>query len=64
MAAGVAISMAMEASEKGLVSSEQTNGLDLRFGNGAALIALTQAIGEAGKCCVSVGAVPGAPEAD
>ena len=46
MSAGAAISLAMEAFELGAITSEDTGGLDLRFGNGEALIALTQQIGE------------------
>ncbi len=46
MSAGVAISMAMEAYEQGVIGAEDTGGLDLRFGSGEALIALVQQIGE------------------
>jgi len=49
---GVVVSFAMECYEKGLITKEQTGGLDLRFGNGSAMnamiekIALRQDIGD------------------
>jgi aldehyde:ferredoxin oxidoreductase len=38
ISAGVTVSWAMEAYEKGLLTREDTNGLDLRFGNDAAMV--------------------------
>jgi aldehyde:ferredoxin oxidoreductase len=46
MSAGATISWAMEAYQQGVLSPEDTGGLDLRFGNGDALVALTQQIAE------------------
>jgi aldehyde:ferredoxin oxidoreductase len=46
MSAGAAISFAMEAYEQGAIGPEDTGGLDLRFGNGEALIAIARQIGE------------------
>jgi len=46
MSAGAAISFAMEAYEQGVISREDTGGLDLRFGNGEALIAVAQKIAD------------------
>lgn len=46
MSTGVAVSLAMEAYERGIISTEETGGLDLRFGNGEALIAVTQQIAD------------------
>ena len=46
MSAGAAISFAMEAYEQGIISPEDAGGLDLRFGNGEALIAITQQIAD------------------
>lgn len=43
---GVAISFAMECFEEGLITSEDTDGLDLRFGNAEAMIAMVKLIGE------------------
>ena len=45
MSAGVSIAWAMESYERGLISKEQTDGLDLRFGNGAAVAAMVEQIG-------------------
>ena len=45
MSAGAVISFAMEAFEQGVISPEDAGGLDLRFGNGEALIAITEQIG-------------------
>ena len=42
--AGVAISFAMECYEKGLLTVEDTEGIDLRFGNGEAMIAMVEKI--------------------
>ena len=38
ISAGVTVSWAMEAYEKGLISKEDVDGLDLRFGNGEAMV--------------------------
>jgi len=46
MSAGVAISFAMEAYEHGIISPKDTGGIDLRFGNGEALVAITQQIAD------------------
>ncbi len=46
MSAGVAASFAMEAYEKGFIGPDDTGGLDLRFGNGEALVAIMQQIAE------------------
>jgi aldehyde:ferredoxin oxidoreductase len=40
ISAGVAISFAMECFEKGLISRKDTDGIDLRFGNDEAMIAV------------------------
>lgn len=40
ISAGVAISFAMECFEKGILSSADVDGLDLRFGNGQAMVAV------------------------
>lgn len=39
---GVTIAWAMEAYERGLLTKEDTGGIDLRFGNGEALVQLTE----------------------
>ncbi|MHB1132035.1 MAG: aldehyde ferredoxin oxidoreductase family protein [Chloroflexota bacterium] len=41
---GVAISFAMECFEKGLLTTAETGGVDLRFGNTAAMLAMVEAI--------------------
>ncbi len=46
MSAGAAISLAMEAYERGILGPEDTGGLELRFGNGDALVAITQQIAD------------------
>lgn len=46
ISAGMAISFAMECFEAGLLTTEDTDGLDLRFGNGAAMVEMTRLIGE------------------
>ena len=46
MSAGAAISFAMEAYEEGIIGPEETGGVELRFGNGDALIAMTQQIAD------------------
>ncbi|UCH03150.1 MAG: aldehyde ferredoxin oxidoreductase family protein [Candidatus Bathyarchaeota archaeon] len=42
---GAAIAFAMECYENGLLSSSDTGGLDLRFGNGEAMVAMVKLIG-------------------
>ena len=42
--AGVTIAFAMECYEKGLITKEDTGGIDLRFGNGDAMIAMVDKI--------------------
>lgn len=44
--AGMAVSFAMECYEAGLLTKEDTGGLDLRFGNGKAMVELTRMICE------------------
>ena len=46
IAAGMMVSFAMECYENGLLTKEQTGGLDLRFGNGHAMVDLTRMICE------------------
>ena len=46
MSAGAAISLAMEAYEQGAITSEDADGIDLCFGSGEALIALTRQIAD------------------
>lgn len=46
MACGAAVSMLMEAFEKGRISSEQVDGLQPRFGDGEALVELVQRIAD------------------
>lgn len=46
IATGMLVSFAMECYEKGILTREDTGGLDLRFGNGAAMVELTQMIAE------------------
>lgn len=46
MSAGVVVSMAMEAFERGVISTADTGGIDLRFGSGQALLAILEDIGE------------------
>jgi len=43
---GMAVSFAMECFEKGLLTVEDTGGLELRFGNAAAMVELVRRIGE------------------
>jgi aldehyde:ferredoxin oxidoreductase len=43
---GATIAWAIECFEKGLLSTEETGGLELKWGNGPAIVALTQAIAE------------------
>ncbi|MEM3004488.1 MAG: aldehyde ferredoxin oxidoreductase family protein [Candidatus Bathyarchaeia archaeon] len=45
VSAGAVISFAMECYEKGILSKQETDGLDLRFGNESALIQLLEKIG-------------------
>ncbi|MCL6635254.1 MAG: aldehyde ferredoxin oxidoreductase family protein, partial [Peptococcaceae bacterium] len=40
MSAGVAVGFAMELYERGIITGEDTDGLDLRFGNGGAMVEL------------------------
>lgn len=46
ISAGMAVSFAMECFENGLLTLEDTGGLDLRFGNAQAMVALTQMIAD------------------
>jgi aldehyde:ferredoxin oxidoreductase len=46
MSAGITVSLAMEAFEKGVITREDTGGLDLSFGNGEALLAILEQIGQ------------------
>ncbi|HHX64295.1 MAG TPA: aldehyde ferredoxin oxidoreductase family protein [Chloroflexi bacterium] len=46
ISAGMMVSYAMECYEAGLLSKEDTGGLDLRFGNGPAMVELIRQIGE------------------
>ena len=46
MSAGVAVGFAMECYERGLISSKDADGLDLRFGNHSAMTALVRNIAE------------------
>jgi aldehyde:ferredoxin oxidoreductase len=46
MSAGVTIAFAMELFERGLITTEDTRGLDLRFGNDEAMVALLRQMGE------------------
>lgn len=43
---GMVVSFAMECFEEGLLTTEDTGGLELRFGNAAAMVALTRQIAE------------------
>lgn len=43
---GMAVSFAMECFENGLLTTDDTGGLDLSFGNGKAMVALTQMIAD------------------
>ncbi len=43
---GVTIALAMEAFERGLLTLEDTDGIDLRFGNGDAMVAMIEKIGK------------------
>ncbi len=45
ISAGVTVSFAMECFENGLLTLKDTEGLDLRFGNGAAMVELVDRIG-------------------
>jgi aldehyde:ferredoxin oxidoreductase len=44
--AGVSIAFAMECYEKGLLTKEDTGGIDLRFGNGDAMVKMVRMIGD------------------
>jgi aldehyde:ferredoxin oxidoreductase len=46
MSAGVTVALAMEAFERGLIGPDDSGGLELRFGDGDALVSLIQQIGE------------------
>lgn len=46
MSTGVSIAWAMESHERGLISTEELEGVDLRFGNGGAVVAMVEQIGE------------------
>ncbi len=46
ISAGMAVSFAMECFENGLLTTEDTGGLDLSFGNGKAMVELTRQICE------------------
>ena len=46
MNAGGCVSLAMECFEKGILTLEDTDGIELRFGNGAALVALLRLMAE------------------
>ncbi len=46
IATGVTIAFAMECYENGLLTKEDTDGIDLRFGNGDAMIAMVEKIGK------------------
>ncbi|MHA2400717.1 MAG: aldehyde ferredoxin oxidoreductase family protein [Promethearchaeota archaeon] len=46
MNAGFCVSLAMECFEKGYISLEDTNGINLKFGNGDALIEVLELIGK------------------
>jgi aldehyde:ferredoxin oxidoreductase len=43
---GMTIAWAMECFDKGLLTTEDTDGIELKFGNGEALIAVTEKIGK------------------
>ena len=45
MSTGVAIAFAMELAEKGIITKEDTDGVDLSFGNGAAMVEFVKRIG-------------------
>lgn len=46
ISAGAVIAMAMECYEKGLLNQDDTGGLELKFGNHAAMVTLLEQIGE------------------
>jgi len=43
---GVAIAFAMECYENGILTKDDTNGIDLRFGNASAMVKMTEMIGK------------------
>ena len=45
MSTGVVITFAMELAEKGIITKEDTDGIDLCFGNGAAMVEFVKKIG-------------------
>lgn len=46
MSAGAVVSLAMECYERGILTLKDTDGIDLRFGNGEALVAILQKIAQ------------------
>ena len=46
MSAGNAVALAMELYERGLITDEDTEGIEARFGNGRALVEMIQLIGQ------------------
>jgi len=46
MSAGASIAWAMECYERGIISREESGGLELRFGSAGALVAMVEAIGQ------------------
>ena len=46
MTAGACISLAMECFERGIITRKDTDGLDLRFGNGGAVVKLLEMVAE------------------
>jgi aldehyde:ferredoxin oxidoreductase len=46
MSVGLAVSFAMECYERGLISSQDTDGVELRFGNHQAMVEMVRRIGE------------------
>ena len=46
ISAGNAVALAMELTERGLISADDTDGIDARFGDGHALVELIRMIGE------------------
>jgi aldehyde:ferredoxin oxidoreductase len=45
MSTGVCVAWAMESTERGLITRDDAEGLDLRFGNGAAVVSMVEQIG-------------------
>lgn len=46
MSAGAVVSLAMECYERGILTRKDTDGIDLRFGNGEALVAILQKVAQ------------------